>query len=66
MQERERRHDDAPPGGEPPVGSPGNGGLDHMRRAGEDFLAAGDDAISRALSGDSEKFLSANKQSGGE
>ena len=33
---------------------------------GEEFLAAGDEAIRRALSGDSEAFLRANRQKGGE
>jgi hypothetical protein len=37
-----------------------------MRQAGEDFLRAGDDAINRALSGNSEAFLAANRQQGGE
>jgi hypothetical protein len=40
--------------------------LDDLRRAGEDFLAAGDEAIQKALSSDSEAFLHANQQSGGE
>jgi alpha-D-ribose 1-methylphosphonate 5-triphosphate synthase subunit PhnI len=42
------------------------GELDDLRRAGEDFLAAGDEAIQKALSSDSEAFLHANQQSGGE
>jgi len=41
-------------------------GLDEARAAGELFLSAGDEAIRRALSGDSEAFLRANRQRGGE
>jgi len=37
-----------------------------LRQAGSDLLAAADDAINRALSGDSEAFLFANRQEGGE
>ena len=40
--------------------------LEDLRRAGEEFLAAGDEAIRRALSGDSEAFLRANRQQGGQ
>lgn len=42
------------------------GELDRMRSVGEDLLAAGDAAIARALSGDSEAFLRANRQQGGQ
>ncbi len=49
----------------PTAGSPGVG-LDNVRQAGADLLAAGDEAIRRALSGDSEKFLEANRQHGGQ
>ena len=48
-----------------PVGAPGSH-LDDLRQAGEEFLAAGDQAIRRALSGDSEAFLRANRQKGGQ
>jgi hypothetical protein len=48
-------------------GAPDGGAdLDAARRAGERLLAAGDAAIARALSGDSERFLAANRQQGGE
>ena len=40
--------------------------LSAVRQAGERFLAAGDEAISRALSGNSEQFLAANRQQGGQ
>jgi hypothetical protein len=42
------------------------GNLDDLRQTGEAFLAAGDEAIRRALSGDSEAFLRANRQQGGQ
>jgi hypothetical protein len=35
-------------------------------RDAADLIAAGDEAISRALSGDSEKFLNASRQQGGQ
>lgn len=41
-------------------------GLESARRAGEEFLSAGDEAIRRALSGDSEQFLRAVRQTGGQ
>jgi hypothetical protein len=41
-------------------------GLQRARLAGQSFLAAGADAIQRALSGDSEKFLAATRQQGGQ
>lgn len=42
------------------------GEMDRFRDAGEELLAAGDEAIRRALSGDSEAFLRANRQQGGQ
>lgn len=46
----------------------GEGGdsLEALRAEGQQFLLAGDEAIRRALSGDSEAFLRANRQRGGE
>jgi len=64
MQEKER-YDYTPPTG----GGNGNsgGGLDEMREQANRFLAAGDEAINRALaSSNSETFLRANRQHGGE
>jgi len=62
-QERERRRDDDPA----PAGSPtGPGELDSARREGIDLLAAGDAAIQHTLSGDSEAWLRANRQEGGQ
>jgi hypothetical protein len=40
--------------------------LNNTREAAERFLAAGDDAINRALSANSEDFLAANRQAGGQ
>jgi hypothetical protein len=53
----------------PPSGGGGNpeGSLDQARERANRFLAAGDEAINRALSStDSEAFLLANRQQGGE
>jgi hypothetical protein len=54
---------------DPSAGSTGDGdtsALDDARTAGERFLRAGDEAIQRALSGDSEAFLRSSRQEGGE
>lgn len=65
--ERERMRGDGPPSGPGgPAPGAGSGGGEDLRRRSEDLLKAGDEAISRALSGDSEKFLAANRQRGGE
>ena len=50
----------------PGSGPDGNESLERTRRAGQDFLAAGDEAIRRALSGDSERFLRDVRQTGGQ
>jgi len=62
---RERiHHEDEGPGADGPAGG---GGLDAARNAARDLLAAGDDAIKKALSKrNSEQFLSAVRQEGGE
>jgi hypothetical protein len=45
----------------------GDGGhLENLRREGNDFLAAGDEAIRKAMSGDSARFLESNRQQGGQ
>ena len=66
MELRERRREDDQAGGNGPVGGGGGGNLDETRRAGEEFLAAGDAAINKALSGNSEQFLAAHRQQGGQ
>lgn len=54
-------------GGNPQAGLPGGDNLDNLRRAGEQLLAAGDVAINKAISqGNSEAFLAANRQAGGQ
>ena len=60
---RDDREREQPPASDAPA--PG-GNLAQMRLAGEALLAAGADAINRALSSDSEKFLAANTQQGGQ
>jgi hypothetical protein len=67
MKNRERSADDRQDreGPDPTPDEPG-ANLPDLRRAGEDFLKAGDEAIGRALSGNSEEFLAANRQQGGE
>ena len=66
MVDRERRMDRAeeahPYEGAPPTA----GALDGVRQAGERLLAAADDAIRRTLSGDSEEFMRASRQEGGQ
>ena len=68
MQFRERRlHDDTGPEGNPQASSPDGSNLENFRSAGEDFLSVGNEAIQKALSkGNSEAFLAANRQAGGQ
>jgi hypothetical protein len=47
-------------------GAPGGEGLDAAREDAERLFAAGDEAIQRALSSDSDAFLAANRQRGGQ
>lgn len=63
MHTRERTHDDATPAQPAAAGS---GNLEQLRASADRLLAAGADAIDRALSGDSRAFLEANRQEGGE
>jgi len=49
-----------------PAGAPGGGSLSTVATAAERLLAAGADAIDRALSSDSQGFLRASQQRGGE
>ena len=65
MEQRERRVDPGAPRGDGSGAEPG-GNLERLRRSAEDMLAAGDEAIRRALSADSEAFLTASRQSGGQ
>ena len=61
---RFRERFDETPDQESHHGSPGN--LEGLREAGEEFLTAGDDAIDKALSANSETYLAATRQLGGE
>ncbi|MFY9555512.1 MAG: hypothetical protein WAV47_12440 [Blastocatellia bacterium] len=61
--ECERDREDIEEGPDP---SSGNQNLSRMRLAGQELLAAGADAIQKALSGNSESFLKATRQQGGE
>jgi hypothetical protein len=69
MSERERigQNDIVKPS-EDESSAAGNEGesLEHIRQTANEFLDAGDDAIRRALSRDSEEFLRANRQQGGQ
>ena len=63
MQQKERQNNKPAAAG----GGDSEGGLDHLREQAHRFLAAGDEAINRALSSsNSETFLRANRQQGGE
>lgn len=64
MDTRERTRDER--NREPETPEPSGRNADGLRRAGADLLAAADEAISRALSGNSEAFLSSNRQEGGQ
>jgi hypothetical protein len=65
MRLRERTDAERADGGEPGDESP-DANLRRTRLAGQSFLAAGADAIQRALSGDSEQFLASTRQQGGQ
>ena len=67
MRERERHNQRERETPAEPV-TPGAAGqtLNDNRSAAERFLAAGDKAINRALSANSEEFLTANCQEGGQ
>ncbi|MEK6409080.1 MAG: hypothetical protein AABN34_19325 [Acidobacteriota bacterium] len=67
MTMRERLEDDRPPDErDSSVDGSRDANLRRMRLAGESLLAAGADAIQRALSGNSESFLKATRQQGGQ
>lgn len=64
MSELQRQGEQLPEGDDtPPAGAQR---LGELHRAGDDLLAAGDAAIRRALSRNSETFLRANRQRGGQ
>jgi len=66
MRQRNRIHqNDGDPGDDSP-NNPNGSGLDGLRAAGQRFLDAGEEAISRGLSEFSENFLAASRQQGGQ
>lgn len=65
MRQRERAPREEEPRPDHPGGTDADQ-LERLRRAGEEFLAAGDEAIRKALSSDSRAFLRASRQQGGE
>ena len=67
MDQRTRdRNDLLPPQDVPGEGAPDGTHLREVRRDGDRFLTAGDDAIRRALSGSSQEFLLHSRQRGGQ
>ena len=66
FRERADREDHASSRNAPAAGDAGSGNLTGMRAEAQSLLAAGDAAINRALSRDSEEFLRANRQQGGQ
>jgi hypothetical protein len=67
MEPRERSRDplQRQPGDD--AGAPSDSGkLEELRQQGTAFLEAGNSIIDAALSGDSEAFLQANQQAGGQ
>jgi hypothetical protein len=60
------RTDRQPPPPTTGSGDAGGGGLEALAQEGATFAAAGHDIINAALSGDSQAFLEANRQKGGE
>jgi hypothetical protein len=66
LKERPHAELERPQAQAPGPGGPEGGDLGRVRREAEALLRAGDEAISRGLSGDSEGFLSAGRQQGGQ
>lgn len=65
MEFRERHNEENDPHAGSPNADPG-GGLNQMRQTAQHLFQAADDAIARALAGDSQAFLDATRQEGGE
>ena len=66
MNDREREIPQRPRSADGPPGAGEGGGLEAARTRADRLLRAADEAIARALSGDSERFLQATRQSGGQ
>ena len=65
MRLRERTRDERERNAENPDDA-GDANLRAVRLAGQNLLAAGSSAIQKALSGNSERFLAATRQQGGQ
>lgn len=63
---RKRQADESLQRQNPPAVDPPGGNLNEVRQAGQSLFDAADDAIRRALSGNSRAFLEATRQEGGE
>jgi hypothetical protein len=66
LQERPYPELEIPQAQAPGPGGPEGRDLGRVRREAEALLRAGDEAVSRGLSGDSEGFLAAGRQQGGQ
>ncbi|MFH1681966.1 MAG: hypothetical protein ABIH26_15160 [Candidatus Eisenbacteria bacterium] len=66
METRERRREKAEAVRAIAAGDGGGGDLASLRETGESILRAGDEAIRKVISLDSEKFLEATRQEGGQ
>ncbi len=67
MELRQRPYQpETPPAPRDGPASPEGAGLDAMRQQAATLLATGSDIIKNALSGNSEAFLAANRQQGGQ
>lgn len=67
MNERQRHEHGTNPGNADGSGPPAEGGnLGQRRQQAAAFYAAADDAINKAVSGDSARFIQAARQEGGE
>jgi hypothetical protein len=66
MSVRERPNRDLQEITDAPVSQETREGSESSRQAGDAYLAAADEAISRALSKNSEAFLAQNRQQGGQ
>ena len=63
LRERQNEAERPRPAGD---GNPGSDNLDSLSSQADRMLAAADSALDRVLSGDSERFLRANQQHGGQ
>ena len=66
MNTRERRPEERLAGAPQGSNASGTTGDSDLSQRAEDLLAAGDQAIEQALSGDSSRFLSHQRQAGGQ